>query len=417
MIVPYGRRQAWRWTPRRVAAVVAGLAVLVGILAGVVVAESIARAPGCDTSLPSTAPARTGRLPTAALQGHPTAAAPAGQDVVFVALRAWGAADLNGIEVLRGSPDGLRSLAVIQLRSGPAALALSPDGGLLFAALDDGVAVLDSARAAGGDPGALLGTVSTGTGSGTAQLLVAANRYLFTADEAAGRVSVLDLRGMAQGDFGPAVHLAAIDVDMRPTGLSVSPDGRYVYVVSQMRRPGLSLGPTDALYGLLTSAGVPLRAGTLSVIDTRRVELDPERAVIARVSAGCAPARVAASPDGRTVWVTARQSNELLAFRADQVQSGRPARPVARVPMVAAPEGLALTANGRFAIVAGSGSGQTLRVVDTAAALNGRPSTRGAVAVSGQSHEIELTPDQRTAYVAANDTSTLTTVNLAPLLG
>jgi DNA-binding beta-propeller fold protein YncE len=416
VIVPYSRPR-WRRARRRVGALIAGAGVVAGALVGGAVTASLAGAPGCETSSPPESRAAAGRLPTAALAGHPVAAAPAGQDVVFVSLRARGPGDPNGIEVLRRGPGGLRSAAVVRLGSGPAGLALSPDGRVLLAALDDGVAVLDAGRAAAGDPSAVLGVVPTGPGSGTVQLAIADNRYVFTADEAAGHVTVLALPRMEAGDFGPAVQVATIDVDMGPAGLGVSPDGRYVYVVSQVRRPVVSLGPIDFVYGLLTYAGLPRRAGTLSVVDVRRMELDPASAVVARVPAGCGPVRVAASPDGRTVWVTARQSNELLAFRTDQVLAGRATGPVARVPIASAPEGLGVVGNGRFVLVAGSDGSRTVSVVDTAAALGGRQAVRSAVTVGGPPQEIDLTADRRTAYVVSSDTSTLTTVDLTGLPG
>ncbi len=424
MIGPYRRRrQPWRWTWRRAGALLLALAVLAGGAMVGVVAVSLAGAPDCVTSPPPRAPVAAGRLPSAPLSGHPLEAAAASGDLVFVSLRAWGAGDRNGIEVLRRQPDGLRSTAVIRLPSGPSGLALSPDGRVLLAAVDDGVAVLDAARAAGGDPSAVLGTVSTGSGGGTTHIAIAGRRYVFTADESAGRVTVLALPGLEAGDFGPAVQVATVDVDMAPSGLDVSPDGRYVYVVSQVQRPVLSLGPSDFLYGLVTYVGVPRRSGILSVIDVKRMELDPTSAVVARVAAGCGPVRVAASPDGKLVWVAARRSNQLLVFRTDQLLANRAARPVATIPVDAAPEGLRLVRGGRQALVASSdrsrdaGAAQTVDVVDTAAALVGRPALRMAVAVGGLPHEIDLSPDQRTAYVTNNGTSTLSTIDLASVLG
>jgi DNA-binding beta-propeller fold protein YncE len=123
------------------------------------------------------------------------------------------------------------------------------------------------------------------------------------------------------------------------------------------------------------------------------------------------------------VWVTARRSNQLLAFRADQLVAGRARGPVARIPVGAAPEGLRLVRDGRFALVAGSdrsqdaGLAQSVDVVDTAAALAGRPALQAAVAVGGIPHEIEVAADQRTALVANAGSSTLSTLDLAGLLG
>src|SRR5260370_16449204 len=188
------------------------------------VAVSLAGAPDCGTSPPPRAPVAAARLPSAPLSGHPLEAAVVSGDLVFVSLRAWSAGDRNGIEVLRRQPDGLRSTAVIRLPSGPSGLALSPDGRVLLAAVDDGVAVLDAGRAAGGDPSAVLGTVSTGPGAGTTYIAIA-GRYVFTADESAGRVTVLDLPRLEAGDFDPAVQVAMADVDTAPSGLDVSPAG------------------------------------------------------------------------------------------------------------------------------------------------------------------------------------------------
>jgi DNA-binding beta-propeller fold protein YncE len=423
VIVPYPhRREPWRWTLRRVGVLVGAVIVLASVSFGGVVAVSLAQAPDCVTSPPPDTQAAANRLPAASLAGHPVSPAAASGDLVFVSLRGWNPADRNGIEVLRRQADGLRSAAVIRLRSRPAGLALSPDGKVLLAALDDGVAVLDAARAAAGDPRALLGTVSTGSNAGTAQLVIA-GRYVFTADETSGHVSVLDLPRLEAGDFGPSVQVATVTVDMGPAGLGVSPDGRYVYVASQVPRPVVSLGPSDFVYGLLTYVGVPRRGGTLSVIDVKRIELDAAQAVVARVPAGCGPVRVAVSPDGRTVWVVARRSNELLAFRADQVVAGRAAAPVARLAVGVSPQGLRLVRDGRFALVASADrsrnvdAAQSVVVVDTAEALAGRPALRKTVTVGGLPNDIAVSPDQKMAFVANNGTSTLSTLDLASVVG
>jgi len=423
VIVPYApRRQQWRWTWRRAGAVALGLALLACVGLGGVVVVSLANAPDCVTLPPPDAPAAVTRVPAASLSGHPVAAAAASADLVFVALRSWGGNDRSGVEVLRRSGGRLRSTAVLSLPSQPAGLALSPDGRVLLAAYDDGVAVLDAVRAAAGDPSSLMGTVSTGSGAGTSQLAIVGGRYLFTADESAGRVTVLDLPRLEADDFGPSVQVGTVDVDMAPAGIGVSPDGRYVYVVSQVQRPVVRLGPSDFLYGLLTYVGLPRRGGTLTVIDVKRMELDPANSVVARVPAGCGPVQVAASPDGSLVWVIAKRSNELLAFRRDQVLAGG-TRPVAAIPVGAAPVGLRLVRNGGVALVASSdrsqepGTPQTVHVVDTAAVLAGRPALRSAVTVGGLPQEIDLSPDQRTAYVANGGSSSLSTMDVASVVG
>jgi DNA-binding beta-propeller fold protein YncE len=401
------------------------VAVLAGVGLGSVVAVSLARAPDCVTATPPVAPAAATSLPAAALSGHPVASQPISGDLVFVSVRAWSAGDRNGIEVLRPQAGGLQSTSVIPLASAPAGLAMSPDGRVLLAASDGGVTVLDAARAAAGDPSSVMGTVSTGGDAGTSALAIAGGRYVFTVDGAANRLTVLDLLQLEAGDFGPSAVVGTIDVDMGPAGIGVSPDGRYVYVVSQVQRPVLSTGPSDFLYGLLTYVGVPRRGGTLSVIDVRRVSLDASDAsdaIVAHVAAGCGPVSVAVSPDGSLVWVVAKRSNELLAFRTAQVLAGG-TRPAASVPVGAAPDGLRLVRSGGIALVASSdhsqdpGTPQTVHVVDTAAALAGRPAVRSAVEVGGMPQEIAVSPDGRTAYVANSGTSSLSTMDLSSVLG
>jgi DNA-binding beta-propeller fold protein YncE len=412
----------WRWTWRRAGAVVLGLVLLACVGLGGVVAVSLVQAPDCVTAAPPAAPAAATRLPAAELSGHPVSSAPVSGDLVFVSVRAWSAGDRNGIEVLRPQGDELQSTSLIPLSSAPAGLALSPDGRVLLVASAAGVTVLDVARAGAGDPSSVMGTVSTGEGAGTSALAVAGGRYVFTVDETADTVTVLDLLRLEAGDFGPSALVGTVAVDMAPAGIGASPDGRYVYVVSQVQRPVVSTGPSDFLYGLLTYVGLPRRGGTLSVIDVRRVELDASDAVVARVAAGCGPVQVAASPDGSLVWVVAKRSNELLAFRSAQVLAGGK-RPVAAVPVGAAPDGLRLVRNGGVALVASSdhsqdpGTPQTVHVVDTAAALAGRPAVRSAVQVGGMPEEIAVSPDGRTAYVANSGTSSLSTMDLASVLG
>jgi DNA-binding beta-propeller fold protein YncE len=121
--------------------------------------------------------------------------------------------------------------------------------------------------------------------------------------------------------------------------------------------------------------------------------------------------------------VVARRSNELLGFRSDQLVAGGKVQPVALVPVVAAPEGLRLVRDGHVALVAGSDASrdpstpQSVDLVDTTAALAGKPALRTSVEVGGLPHDIGVGPDQNTVYVANNGSSTLSTLNLNSLLG
>lgn len=101
------------------------------------------------------------------------------------------------------------------------------------------------------------------------------------------------------------------------------------------------------------------------------------------------PLRVAVSPDGRTAWVTALQSNALLAFSTANLQADPSKALKAVVRVGPEPVGLLLVDGDRVALVANSnrflaaGTGstqpQTVTVVNTAAALDHRPALIGVV--------------------------------------
>src|SRR5262249_27968257 len=51
-----------------------------------------------------------------------------------------------------------------------------------------------------------------------------------------------------------------------------------------------------------------------SVINVAKAESWPQDALVSTVAAGCSPVRVVVSLDRKTVWVTARGSDQLLTF-------------------------------------------------------------------------------------------------------
>jgi DNA-binding beta-propeller fold protein YncE len=140
----------------------------------------------------------------------------------------------------------------------------------------------------------------------------------------------------------------------------------------------------------VTTLGAYGPHGRLWVIDVARAESGATNtAVVRHVAAGCQPTRVVVSPDGRTVWVTALQSNALLAFSAANLESGPSNALKAAVRVGSEPVGLVLVDGGRVALVANSNRGlvagtgstrpQTVSVVSTVAALDHRSALLGAV--------------------------------------
>lgn len=81
------------------------------------------------------------------------------------------------------------------------------------------------------------------------------------------------------------------------------------------------------------------RPGSLSVISLHKAETDPPHSVVSRVDAGCDPVRVVTSASGGTVWVTAPESDMLLAFSASRLRGDPQHSLIVRVEVGEAPVG------------------------------------------------------------------------------
>jgi DNA-binding beta-propeller fold protein YncE len=228
--------------------------------------------------------------------------------------------------------------------------------------------------------------VLTDAGAGEFEVMVSGDdRYAFVTDEDTGGLSVFDLAtALRDGFSAPGVAVGIVPLAYGAVGIAMSPGGGQLYVTT--------FGPHGGLW----------------VIDASSAENGAGRgAVVAHVAAGCEPVRVAVSPSGSTVWVTAQESNALLGFSVASLRDD-PARALRAVVRVGSePTGLILVDNGRLALVGNSNRGlvpgtgsdvpQTISVISTAAALNGRPAIVGAVTAG--LFPRDLTFDQATGQI------------------
>jgi DNA-binding beta-propeller fold protein YncE len=274
---------------------------------------------------------------------------------------------VSAVDVLRLAPDHAAALVHRVTVPGPAAgAALSPNGRLLLVAEGAGAAVIRVRAAEQGSRQAELGTLAapgSPAADGAAQVAIAPDgRFAFVSLQYAGEIAVFNLaRAMAHGFSAAGVYVGSIP-DHDAIGLTVSPDGRWLYA---------------------TAGGTTSPAGTLSVISVRKAESDPAASVVARVPAGCTPVRVLTSAGGSVVWVTAIYSNALLAFSAARLQTDPAHALLADVHVGQAPAGLALAGAGKLIVVADSNRftrgypRSNLAVVDVADALAGKPALLG----------------------------------------
>jgi DNA-binding beta-propeller fold protein YncE len=244
----------------------------------------------------------------------------------------------------------------------------------LLIASGNGAVVVDVGRAESGRGKAVLGMLSTSSNGAGGAIEVTTSRdgrYAFVSLEDRDEIAVYRLAEAISDRFRKSFYVGSVPTGLAPVGLAVSPDGRWLYSTSEFGGPG--------------HPRLGRNAGSLSLVNVAQAEHDPAHAVVATVNAGCQPVRVAASPDGSTVWVTARGSDELLAFSARKLIADEADALLAEVRVGAAPVGVAVVAGGTRVVVADSnrfsapGASSALTVVSAPAALARRASIVGTV--------------------------------------
>ena len=285
--------------------------------------------------------------------------------------------------------------------------AMTGDGRyLLVADGRDGATVIGVRAAERGGRGAVLGTLSEPVDSGSGGAIEVTSspdgRYAFVAVEYESRVAVYDLRAAIAGHFRRSTYIGSVPLGQLVDGLAVSPDGRWLYATSE-----------------LAAGSGPL--GTLSVVRLGTAERQPSRSVVASIPAGCAPVRVVVTSDGRTAWVAARGSNEVLAFSTAKLISDPAHSERTAVGVGAAPIGMALVNGGRELVVADSnrfnapGASAGLTVVKTGAALAHRPALLGMVRTGTFPREMALEPGRPILLVGDFGSDQLQAVDLRRL--
>jgi DNA-binding beta-propeller fold protein YncE len=291
--------------------------------------------------------------------------------------------------------------------------ALTHDGRYLLLADYPGVVVLNVAALQRGARHPVLGVMSTSTGTGRRRFAGSGpievvgsldDHFAFVSLEGASEIGVFDLHKAIVSRFRRSGLIGMIPVGVAPVGVAISPDGRRTYATSE-----------------LAGRSPSSRDGTLSVIDLRRAESVPSNAVIATVAARCSPVRVAVSPDGQTIWVTARESNALLGFSAAKLTSDQSHAIVAQVTVGQSPVGLALVSGRGRIVVADSNRFQTagasagLTVIDPQAALAGKAAVLGTIPAGQFPREMAVEPSGQTLLVTNFASAQLEAVNTSDL--
>ena len=231
------------------------------------------------------------------------------------------------------------------------------------------------------------------------------DQFAFVTLQYSNELAVFNLhQALSAGESGAGVFVGKLALGLQPTGMAVSPDGRWLYVTSIARTH--ASGASE---------------GLLSVLSLAKLETTPASALVSQVTAGCSPVRVIVSADGTMVWVTARQSDELLGFSAARLRSDPKKALTAAVPVGHTPTGEVLVAGGTRLIVADTGltsgpaAAHNLAVVNVAAALAGKRALIGYIAGGLMPRDFALQAGGQYLYVSDAGAAQIQVINLRGL--
>jgi DNA-binding beta-propeller fold protein YncE len=347
-----------------------------------------------------TAPANGASI---ALQGHPFAAiASADSCWVFVTLDMG--KNRGAVAVLHNQDGAFNLDRTLALSGNLYGESLTHDGKVLAVADDENTVVLDVAGLERGDASAMLGMFHNGSSAGAIYTAISLDdKLLFVSDEDAKRISIFDLAQARADKFQNKASIGHIPTSLAPVGLALSPDGRWLYATSQIgpASPGLpNTCQSEDGRGRMHPQGLLLR------VDVDKVISDPRSALVSALPAGCNPVRVAVSPSGKQIWVTARGDNTLLRFQADDWLAKSTQSTFDTYPIGVNPVGVAVRPDDKQVWVALSnrfGNKSEGQIAGLAYGAGTSSMKLMTAAASGFPREVSFLPDGRTLVATLFD--------------
>ena len=342
---------------------------------------------------------------------------------IFVSIPGGSTGNPSVIALYSRSKGALSLVRTIPIEGGPTGMALTHDGKTLVVADGDRVAFIDAKRLIRGDDNAILGYLVDSTAKGRVYANVTPDdKFAFIADENSKTVSVIDMARARTTHYDVSATVGKIPTGTLPIALTFSRDGKLIYVTSQWAPESYGWpieckketnNPTND-----TTAVNP--QGAIHVVDVARATKDPAHSIVANVPAGCSAVRMVLSPSGDRAYVTARNSNMLLAFDAAKLRTDSAHSLIGRVPVGPAPVGIAVARGGRRVIVtnsnrfAGSSTDrQTLTVVDPARIPLGAEAIIGSIPAGAFPREMRVTPDGKTLILTNFGSRSIQMIDLA----
>jgi len=358
-----------------------------------------AQSSGCNA--PAASPSFTVSLP-----GPPFMVVPSKDGCwVFVSITGGGRGPQPGMAVLKRSGGKVELSRVIPLDSAPTGITLTHDGKLLIAAATSKTVFLDVQQMTSGGDKPVAGSFDSPRPPGSIYANVTSDdKVLFISEEYAQTITVIDLERARREGYTEKAIIGKIPVGLAPIALTFSRDAKWLYTTSQSALPDWNWPKACKPEG---AANVPDNIivrpeGAVLVVDVEKARTDPAHAVAARVPAGCSPVRMAMSPAGDRIYVTARNNNAVMEFDTSKLIADPSHAMLAMTAVGDAPVPVAVVGSGKKIVVGNSNrfarndQGQSLVVLDAAKLREGMGAVLGVIPAGAFPREMSLTSDGRT---------------------
>ena len=205
-----------------------------------------------------------------------------------------------------------------------------------------------------------------------------------------------------------------IPVGNFPTGVAITPDGRFAYITNQDAIGTVSI--IDAAAKTVLPGSIPVGTFPIGVAVTPNarfayvangddtvsvIDVATNSAPTAPIpfGTGTEPFGVAVTPNGQFAYIT-NSANNTVSVIATATNT------VVGSPIVVGifPQGVAITPDGRFAYIANFGSG-TISVINTAT------NAVATISVGGSPEGIAITPDGNFVYIANQSNNAVSVIN------
>jgi len=340
---------------------------------------------------------------------------------LFVSLTSSNPKSANGVAMLRRQDGRITLQKIFPVEASPTGMVITHDGKLLIVADDEYVVFMVVTRMTSGRDDPILGYISDGRFSGSVYANVTTDdKFLFVSDENTETITVINLEKARAEGFKETAKVGKIPVGVAPIALTFSPDGKWLYTTSQVAPKSLNWPIACKPEGAdPATAKDEYAQGAIVVVDVDRAQTDPAHSIVSNVPAGCSPVRLAIAPGGDRVYVTARNSNSLLAFETNAMRSNAEHAQVGKVPVGSAPVGVAVVNDGKLVLVTNSNrfasdqtARQTISVIDAARVSEGQAALVGSVPAGIFPREFGQSPDGRTLFIANYSSSELEVIDL-----